>query len=355
MADDSQIKNDFVNEIVISMYADIGEECATRLKNVLYMNLTRYDMSMKSTDVAIYKGDETEILLRKFLIAKKIKGCTDRTIQYYKCTCEMFFNKVQKSPMDVDADDIRLYIAERQAKDKVSNVTINNERRNISSFFDWLQKEEIRLKNPMVKIDAIKEVKKKKHAFTELEIETMRNCIKDEKNKAIYEILVSTWARVSEVAQIRIDEIEGDKLIVHGKGQKDRTVYLNAKAQIAIQNYMQLRSDDNPYLFPRMVAVKKIGKIKEKKSKWYQNPDYIDKGHTGAGTIEYMIRKVGKSNNIQANPHKFRRTGATMALRSGMPIEQVSRILGHNSIETTQIYLDIKESDVKDAYDKYAR
>lgn len=353
MENDSQIKNDFVNEVVISMYADIGEEQANRLKNVLYMNLTRYEMIMKSTEVAIYKGNETEMLIRKFIIAKKIKGCTDRTIKYYKDVCTIFFNKVQKSPMDIDADDIRLYIAHRQTRDKVSNVTINNERRCISSFFDWMQKEEIRLKNPMNKIDAIKEVKRKKHAFTELELETMRNYITDEKDRAIYEILVSTWARVSEIAQIRIDELEGDKVIVHGKGMKDRTVYLNAKAQIAIRNYIQLRSDNNPYLFPKMISIEDIETGKKKQ--WYCDSKNIDQGHTGVGTIEYMIRKLGRKNNIQANPHKFRRTGATMALRAGMPIEQVSRILGHNSIETTQIYLDIKESDVKDAYDKYAR
>lgn len=348
MEDDQQIKNDFVNQIVISMYAD-------KLKNVLYMNLTKYAMREKTTEIAVYEGDETERILRKFLIAKKIKGCTDRTIEYYGETVKKVFEVIQKSPLDVTADDIRLYMVKRQLEDKVSNVTVNNERRALSSLFDWMQKEEIRLKNPMIKIDAVKEVKKKKHAFTEYEIEVMRNSMKSLKDKAIYEVLVSSWARVSEVAQIRLDEIEGDKVVVHGKGQKDRTVYLNARAIVAIQNYMKERKDDNPFLFPKRVSITEDNK-KGTPADWYKNPEYVDnEGHTGAGTIEYMIRMLGRKNGIQANPHKFRRTGATMALRAGMPIELVSRILGHESIETTQIYLDIKDKDVKNAFEKYAR
>lgn len=354
MGDDSQIKNDFVNEIVITMYADIGEEHANKLKNVLYMNLTKYAMSEKTTEISIYEGDKTERILRNFLISKKIKGCTDRTIEYYGECVKKAFEIMKKTPLDVTSDDIRLYMVKRQLEDKVSNVTVNNERRALSSLFDWMQKEEIRLKNPMIKIDAVKEIKKRKHAFTEYEIEIMRTSLKNTKDKAIFEVLVSSWARVSEVAQIRLDELEGDKVTVHGKGQKERIVYLNARAIVAIQNYMKDRKDDNPFLFPKRLSI--TGDKRGNPAEWYKNPEYVDKEeHIGAGTIEHMVRMLGRKNGIQAHPHKFRRTGATMALQAGMPIEQVSRILGHESIDTTQIYLDIKDKDVKNAFEKYAR
>jgi site-specific recombinase XerD len=332
-------KNDLVNGIVMDMYTDIGEDNARKLQQVLYMQLTGYEITTKSTEVGLYQKDETQELLKRFAIAKKLKGCSDRTVEFYKDILDHFFEFIQKSPLEVTSDDIRMWMGKRQFKDKVTTVTVNNERRGLSSFFSWMAKEEIRLNNPMLKIGQIKVKREKKKAFDELEIEKMRDVLKNynDRDKLIFELLLSSWARVTEVAQIRLDEINGDEILVHGKGNKDRTVYLNAKTSVMLENFMKGRKDDNPYLFPS-----------------YAGGNVCTMKHIRAETIEQRIRKIGKEAGVQAYPHKFRRTGATMALHRGMPVEQVSRILGHESLDVTKIYLDINDDDVRESHKRYA-
>lgn len=361
MLDAESVKNDLVNQIVISMWDKIGDEQAKELRNVLYMNLTGYEIKKVSTDVILYDEDSAINYLQKFLIDKKIKGCTDRTLKFYSTSLKKIFETISKSPMDISSDDIRAYIAKRQLVDKVSDNTVNNEIRNLSSFFQWMQVEELRTKNPMKKIGQLKVYKKQKEAFTDIEVETMRNGCKNKRIKAIYELLLSTWCRVSEIAQIKLSEIDGDKILVHGKGKKDRFVYLNAKAQLALKEYLSERRDTNPYLFPRMISIespeyqKKGIPVKEREF-FYRDPAFLEPDkHCGANTIEAVIRKLGRQYDIKAHPHKFRRTGATFALRAGMPIEKVSRILGHADIGVTQIYLDIQEEDVRASHERYVR
>lgn len=354
-------KNDLVNSIVYEMYQIIGNEAADTLKNILYMNLTKYEISEKSTEVTIYKGDETENLIKKFIIGKKVKGCTDRTLNYYSSTCITVFESIGKSPMEITSDDIRAYVARRQIRDKVSTVTINNELRVISSFFTYMQKEEIILKNPMNKIDKMKEPKKQKKAFTEIEVELIRDACKTNRERAMIEILLSTGCRVSELIQIQLCEIDGDTVLVHGKGQKDRNVYLNAKAQVILKKYLDERSDCSPYLFPACNV--KVGRASElqpilnsHKNNWYLYSELVSNvKHVNRENIESIIRTRGEAVGVNAHPHKFRRTCATFALRSGMPIEQVSKMLGHADIGTTQRYLDLKESELKYAHEKYVR
>lgn len=360
MTDTSEIyKTDLVNKVVIGMWDDIGEQNAKKLQGVLYTALMGYELNSISTSLTIYDEDKAMSYIQKFIINKKIKGCTERTLKYYKTQLEFIFGKIGINPIDISTDHIRLYIVNRQITDKVSDATVNNEIRVLSSFFQWMQSEEYRIKNPMSKIDQVRMYKKKKDAFTDYEIEQMRNTLDTNRDRAMFELLLSTWCRVSELAQIRLDEIDNDQVLLHGKGKKDRTAYLNAKAVYALRNYLDERKDNNPYLFPRMISIQQISRkgIPQNEYKlFYTHPDLLEKNqHTEAGTIEYRIRMLGRSLGIKAHPHKFRRTGATFALRAGMPIEQVSKILGHEDLKTTQIYLDIKESDIKAAHERYVR
>lgn len=353
-------KNNLINKIVISMWDEIGEQVAKRLQATLYFNLSGYELTRISTELAVYDPDSTMDYLKGFLIAKKIKGCTDRTIRFYGTSLKRIFDVIGKTPMDIQPDDIRVYIANRQINDNVSLTTINNEIRNLSSFYEWMQKEEIRTKNPMNKIDQIKVYKKQKEAFTDMEIEKMRGKIQDNRTRAIFELLLSTWCRVSEIAQIKLSEIDGDRILIHGKGKKDRYAYMNAKALFAVKEYLAERKDMNPYLFPKMIPfidAARTHKSKQRDMKyWYRNPELIEENnHIDKGTIESIIRKLGRSVDVTAHPHKFRRTGATFALRTGMPIEQVSKILGHANLSVTQIYLDLHEEDIRNAHERYVR
>jgi site-specific recombinase XerD len=297
------------------------------------------------------------VLIKKFLAAKKTSGCTNRTIKYYNGQIKFILNTINKTVDDITADDITLYTAQRLVKDKVSKTSAGNEQRVISSFLGWLFKEEYIKHNPMAKVDRMKNVKTKKKALTEMEVERIRDACENNKDKAVIELLLSTGCRVSELVNIKLDDIEGERILVHGKGEKDRYVYINAKAHVALEKYLAERNDANPYLFAKMVSIEstsKQGISRRMYDKWYTKPEMVDTSQPmGAGTVEFRLRKMSKELGIEIYPHKFRRTCATMALRRGMPIEQVSRMLGHEHLDTTKIYLDLNENELEQAHRKY--
>lgn len=304
------------------------------LKPRMVLVMSEYEINKKSTELAIYEPvDYNDIIFQRYLISKTVQGLTERTIKAYKTTLLFAFDRIQKQANMVSSDDIKLYLAKRQVKDKVSITTVGNEWSALSAFYGWMQKEELIGKNPMNRVEKPKERKKKKKAFSSLECEQIRNGCITLRDKAIVEILFSTWCRVSEVEAMNIADIKGDEITVLGKGQKERIVYLNAKAQLAVRNYIDSREDKQEALFVS-----------------YLKPH----DRLGASAIETFVRELGKQINVNnVHPHRFRRTGATMALRSGMPIEKVSYLLGHESIETTQIYLDINDEETKQAHKKY--
>lgn len=305
------------------------------IKSKLVMILSNYEISKRTTEISVINEDDTSKYIRLFIINKRVAGRTERTVNHYKDELNKFFREVQKSPINVTSDDIKLYLAMKEVRDGSSKVYLQNMLRVISSFYQWMTKEEHITKNPMNKVDGIKIPKVKKHAFSEIEIELLRNRITDLRDKALLEVLLSTWCRVSEISNMNVEDIKSDNSMeVLGKGQKMRKVYLNAKAIVAIDDYLKSRTDSNKALFVS----------KDKPYNRLQN-----------SAIEIITRNYGKDCGIEnCHPHRFRRTGATFALKRGMPIEQVSTILGHESIETTQIYLDISEDDVAMAHRKYA-
>lgn len=353
------MKHALEEELIVALLPCMLPEKVDEAKLRITMALDGYEVRKEETQLAVYEGDANELILKKFLMAKIARGLSPRTIAYYRNSISMTMEKIGKPYTDITSDDIRLYLAIRVQRDGVSKTCANNERRNLSAFYTWLQKEEILLKNPMSKVEPIKETKKKKSAFSQMELEQIRYACKTARETAIVEVLISTWARVSEIAQIRIDDIRENKITVHGKGDKDREVYLSAKAQLAINTYLAERSDDNPYLFPRakyagdIEALSKCCRRSSQKM-WYTDKTMIGEGHTDHGTIECIVRKLGKTAGVpNTHPHRFRRTGATMALRSGMPLITVSKMLGHENIGTTQIYLDISDKEMEQAHEKY--
>ena len=339
MNETQDCREEIVNSL--AMWAEKHGVDASDAKFDFYMILNNVEITSRCTEVAELQENRNEYLLKRFLVAKKVSGCTPRTIELYARSITGVLREVGKNVEDITADDIRYYMAIRLRRDGVSKVTVANEIRPMSSFFGWMQAEEILQKNIMLKVEKIKKQKTKKEALTELEIEKLRSVVKDERDTAIIEILLSTGCRVSEFAQILLTDIEDDRVLVHGKGQKDRYVYLNTRAQFALEQYLQKRQDNNPYLLPTI------------KGKWTY-PTSVLSGHIDVSSVSTILRKLAKRAGVEhANPHKFRRTCATMALRRGMPIEQVSKMLGHEDVSTTQIYLDLSEDDLKQAHKKY--
>lgn len=354
------MKHDLEEKLIVTLLPCMMPNKVDEAKMRITLALEGFDVAKAETALAIYEGDVNELILKRFLMAKVARGLSPNTVAYYRNSIRMTLEKIGKPFNEVTADDIRLYLAIRVQKDGVSKVCANNERRNLSAFYTWLQKEEILLKNPMSKVESLKESKKKKSAFSQMELEKIRYACRTSRETAIVEVLISTWARVSEIAQIRRDEIRENKIIVHGKGDKEREVYLSAKAQLAINAYLQERSDDNPYLFPRAKYGGDLGSMVKgsrrlKLNKWYTRKELVGEGHSDTSTIESIVRRIGRDSKVpNAHPHRFRRTGATMALRSGMPLITVSKMLGHENIGTTQIYLDISDKELEEAHEKYA-
>ena len=353
------MKDDLINELIVALTPYITGDIED-IKFALTIALSKYDVQIAETALTLWNGEKNDIILKRFLAAKIAKGCSRRTINYYKTSIEATLRDIGKNFDEITADDIRLWLARRVHKDKVSKTTANNERRNISSFYGWLQSEEILLKNPMTKVDSLKETKKKKKAYSLLDLEKVRLGCETNRERAFVEFLASTWCRVSEMAEVKVSDIEGNKVTVHGKGDKYRDVYLNARAQLAIEQYLKERTDSNPYFVPKSKYAVSDAAFHGRKGRkalreWYKDPELVSQNESAdASTIENIVRNIGKRAGVtNCHPHRFRRTGATMALRQGMPITQVSKLLGHESIETTQIYLDISDEELEQAHKKY--
>lgn len=336
------------------------------VKSKLIIALSNYEITKRCTEVAVVNEDSITKYMRMFLVNKRVSGRTERTLECYKDTLRRFFEEVRKSPLEITSDDIKLYLATKEIRDGASKVYQKDMLRVISSFFQWMTKEEHILRNPMNKVDNIKTPKVKKEAFTELQIEKMRLEIKNDiRLMCIFELLLSTWCRVSELCNIKLSDISEDmeSVLIHGKGEKDRICYINARAKLCMQEYLSQRRDNNPYLFAKCnVCVNGENKVFSRECKeykvnsmeWWKVPELISDEHIDKSVVERRVRNLGKRAGVEkVHPHRFRRTGATFALRRGMPIEQVSKLLGHESIETTQIYLDISEKELEQAHKKY--
>lgn len=348
-----------INEIVYAISPYVKREDVSDLRMRIAIALSKYDIKKAVTDIVPYEGDVNEQIIMRFIVAKTAAGLSQATLKEYKRDLTSILQRIGKPYTQVTASDIRLYLAYRINRDGISKVAADNERRNLSSFFTWLRREEILLKSPMDKVEAIKVTKKKKKAFQNMEIEKIRFACRDEMEKALVEVLISTWARVSEVAQMKIEDLEDGKIIVHGKGDKYREVYLTPKAQIAIREYLNKRNDDSPYLFPKCArprAVMCSGNKKKDAHLWWMYPENVGDGPKTTGSIEDKIKRLGKLAGVEnCHPHRFRRTGATMGLRSGMQMIEVSKLLGHENVATTQIYLDIDEKQLQEIHGKYVR
>lgn len=273
--------------------------------------------------------------LKLFLEAKRVEGCSERTISYYQSTVEGLLHHIDKSIRKISTEEMREYLSEYQKINNCTNVTVDNIRRNISSFFSWLEDEDYILKSPMKRIHKIKTKTVVKNVISDEGIEKLRDHCVTKRDLAIIDLLYSTGIRVGELVNLNISDIDfdGRECVVYGKGNKERRVYFDAKAKVHLMDYINSRSDTNEALFVTLDAPHDRLKI---------------------SGVEIRLRRLGKSLGLEKiHPHKFRRTMATRAIDKGMPIEQVQKILGHSQIDTTMQYAMVNQSNVKSSHQKY--
>lgn len=325
-------------------------------KASLALILSEFDIKQKETQLAVCTEGKNERFIREFLLAKTIKGCTERTIKFYRDVLRRFLLWIGKDADAVQATDVQATFARMLLRGS-SKCNCNNYYRALRSFYTWMQVNEKIAINPMLKLEQMKYTKSKEDAFTEIEIEKMRQALQDSRDRAIFELLLSTACRAAELASIKLGDITGDAIKILGKGEKYRTVYINARAKIALDAYLNERTDKSQYLFPGAVQGLITSKRGHRRNThdWWKDKKNIDVSNPiTTGTINGIVQRIAKHAGVEgAHTHRFRRTCATMALRHGMPIEQVSMMLGHAQIGTTQIYLNIREEDLKAAHKKY--
>ncbi len=270
-----------------------------------------------------------------YIAAKRVEGCSDKTLHYYKATIANALQIIVKPVKHITTDDLRQYLDVYQRRNNAGKVTIDNVRRVLSSFFSWLEDEDYIVKSPVRRIHKVKTGKTVKETYSDEALEIMRDHAENIRDLALIDLLSSTGMRVGELVQLNRADIdfENRECVVFGKGDKERKVYFDARAKIHLLKYLESREDDNPALFVTLLRPYDRLKI---------------------SGVEIRLRELGRKLNIpKVHPHKFRRTLATMAIDKGMPIEQVQQLLGHQSIDTTMVYAQVNQSNVKNSHRKY--
>lgn len=274
-------------------------------------------------------------LLPAFISAKRVEGCSEKSLRYYESTIRNMLECVGKPEQIISTEDLRSYLDSYQRRGTVSKVTLDNVRRILSSFFAWLEDEDYIVKSPVRRIHKVKTGKTVKETYSDESLEMMRDHCDNIRDLAMIDLLASTGIRVGELIRINKSDVdfENRECIVFGKGNKERKVYFDARTKIHLQRYLNKRVDNNEALFVSLINPYKRLQI---------------------SGVEIRLRKIGKELNLsKVHPHKFRRTLATMAIDKGMPIEQVQQLLGHQSIDTTLQYAMVNQNNVKESHRKY--
>lgn len=324
------MKENLIRDVIQGMLPYLNNSQGEKLREVLQFSLANYDIKEKEK-----QDDVEENFVELFLSAKRIEGCSEKTLNYYESTIRALLYDLQKEVKHVVTDDIRRYLTEYQERKKSSKVTIDNIRRILSSFFSWLEDEDYILKSPARRIHKIKTGINVKETYSDEALELMRDKCSELRDLAMIDMFASTGMRVGEMVLLNINDIDFNEreCVVFGKGSKERVVYFDARTKIHLLNYLQSRTDNNSALFVSLKAPHRRLKI---------------------GGVEKRLMELGKNLGLnKVHPHKFRRTLATMAIDKGMPIEQLQQLLGHRKIDTTLQYAMVKQSNVKMAHRKY--
>ena len=329
------MKEQLITEITRQMLPYLDNYQMEQLQETLSHCFWGVQVSPEEETDQIKEKETNSELLDMFISAKRVEGCSEKTLKYYQASIMRLFSTVDIPAIRMRTDDLRGYLSEYQQTSQCSKSNIDNIRRILSSFFAWLEDENYILKSPVRRIHKIKSNQPVKETYTDESLEIMRDqcgCLRD---LALIDLLSSTGMRVGELVRLNRSDIdfENRECIVFGKGSKERPVYFDARTKIHLKNYLDSRTDKNPALFVSLIQPFKRLEI---------------------SGVEIRLRNLGRKLGItKVHPHKFRRTLATRAIDKGMPIEQVQRLLGHAKIDTTMQYAMVNQNNVKISHRKY--
>lgn len=328
------MKDEIVAAILQEMMPLLNDGQLAALKETIRAKLCAYDIRKKETSV-MCTDNNGQNYLQVFLETFRQNGKSEGTIEQYRLHLSRMLAYIGKNVQQIEDDDLIDYMHRYKQLRKVSGRYLNNMRLVFNSFFHWLQRKKVIQRNPVDGLEPIKYRQVVKKPLSPEELEKVRCACEQERDLAIVEFLYSSAVRVSELTALNRDDIrwESDDVLVLGKGNKEREVYLNARAHLHLKQYLESRADSNPALFVGNRAP--------------------HERLTRAG-VEYILARIGENAGVEnVHPHRFRRTSATDLLRMGMPIEQVQELLGHVKIETTRIYCTVTREQVRSSHRKY--
>lgn len=314
------------------MYGNLIDQQEVRqaIEGILY----EYELTPKETLPAVLDDMGDKIFL--YLATRKTEGLSNTTIRGYGRTLKRFADTLRKNVEDVTAMDIRVYLA-NYSQTGVKNTTVASHTNVLRGFFNWLEDEEYIQKSPMRKIKSIKIEKRLREALTKEEFETLRTGAKTLRQKALLELFYSTGCRLEEVEQMKKQDIDWQRLQIRvvGKGNKERVVYINATCQVHLKKYFMARLDDCDSVF-----------VTERKPIKFM----------GRRAIQREINKITEQSGLKINvyPHLLRHTTATHLLNSGMSLNILQQILGHDDPSTTLVYAELDNVTVENEYRKYS-
>lgn len=298
---------------------------------------TRYEIHKKETALAVYNEELPEVV-KIYIVSKKMEGLSQQTLDTYLRMLTLFFREMRKPLPQITTNEIRLYLFSYQQRRGCSNRSLDKYRQYLASFFSWTTDEGYTQHNPMRTIPAIKYEKKPRENLTQLELEYLRQSCQTPRERAIIEFLFSTGCRVSELSGVKMSDVNWTAKTVHlfGKGSKHRNSFINAKCEVTLKAYLKTRTDDCEYLF--VTARKPYRQLKTE-------------------ALEKIVRTIASrtSSEMQKHvtPHILRHTTATLALQNGMSIADISRLLGHEKIDTTMIYAHASMESVQEGHRKF--
>ncbi len=324
----------FVSEFLVKLDKHFNPSDIRMIRKMLLMHLNDYEITVRQTNLAC--SDHLKKYMQMYLVTRKIEGLADGSLKLYSNYLSDFVQKTHKNPIDITPNDVRLYLYSVQKERGIQNRTLESRRVVVTGFLRWLYDEGHTKVNAARGIKPIRCQERVKEAISAIDMEKIRCACKSNRDRAIVETLYSSGCRVTELTKLKRDDIsmENREIKIHGKGGRERVSYLNAKAEHALREYWNSRTDDNPYAFVSVIRP-------------YHN--------VTKECIENVVRNVGKRAglNRRIHPHLIRHTVATDALSRGMSIAEIQRFLGHKSIDTTLIYAKVCDDDIKNNHKKF--
>ena len=325
-------RNDFIQNVKL-LLVDLDPDVINTVVATVSDVLNNYEITERSTEIIPFE-DYNLNLLKMYVSSLIIAGKSKGTISMYTREIKKLLDFLgHKKIGDIHPFDIRNYLAHEKSRG-ISNRTLENERSYLSTFFRWLNAEELIDKDPCYQIEPIKYLESVKRPFTNVELDKIRFACKSKKERAVIEMLLSSGMRVAELVDINVEDIDFNKksvLIRHGKGNKERRTYIDDLACTHLIDYL---TSNNIVSGPLFVSKR--------------NARYTTRG------IREMLHVLAKKSKVDdVHPHRFRRTFATTLAARGMDIQEIQKLMGHTNINTTMIYVYIDDTQINNSYRKY--